>query len=121
MVWAGGFASYRFALELDSCRFVLRGRRPARAFASLHLTSGISLLIMLAAWRKSFWWRLMCCMIRRTPFTSEERLRIETVIWERQKGQTNRKGFGPAKGLLDRRVLVFYSFSLLGLGRRRYK
>jgi hypothetical protein len=38
-------------------------------------------------------------MIRLTPFTSEERLRIEMVIWDRQKGQTNLKGFGPAKGM----------------------
>lgn len=41
----------------------------------------------------------MCCMIRLTPFTSEDRLRIEMVIWDRQKGQTNLKGFGPAKGM----------------------
>ena len=42
----------------------------------------------------------MCCMILLTPLTSEERLRIEMVIWDRQKGQTNRKGLGPAKGLV---------------------
>lgn len=83
-----------------SYRFGTRGRRLARAFASLHLTSGISLLIILAARWKSFWWRFMCCMIRLTPFTSDDRLRIEMVIWDRQKGQTNRKGFGPAKALV---------------------
>jgi len=43
----------------------------------------------------------MCCMILLTPLTSEERLRIEMVIWDRQKGQTNRKGFGPVKDLSE--------------------
>lgn len=42
----------------------------------------------------------MCCMILLTPLTSLDRFRIDMVIWDRQKGQTNRKGFGTAKGLV---------------------
>ena len=60
----------------------------------------------------------MCCMTLLTPFTSEDRFWIETVIWEKQKGQMNWKGFGVAKGPVQSgggRVL-FARVTLAGTG-----